>query len=96
MIEYVPDSFKTIVKSASGKKIISKVIKKQILEGKFMDTTNNQFQVLSVLLGLDQAECRHNMSNYESFMNSVEWKMSIRAFIAHLTNAEKNHLNKNH
>jgi|AntRauTorckE6833_2_1112554.scaffolds.fasta_scaffold94154_1 hypothetical protein len=61
-----------------------------------MDTTNNQFQVLSVLLGLDQTECRHNMSNYDSFMNSFQWKMSIRAFIAHLRNAENNYLNEDY
>lgn len=60
-----------------------------------METTINQFQTLSKLGGLDQAECRNAMSNYDIFMNKLQLKVPVRILIAHLVNAEKNHLNEN-
>lgn len=57
-----------------------------------MDTSNNQYQVLSTLVDLDTDECRQVMSDYDSFMNRFQWKISMRTFVVHFRNAKKNHL----
>jgi len=56
-----------------------------------MDTSNNQYQALSQLAELDAGECRQVMSDYDRFMNRIQWKISMRTFIVHFRNAQKNY-----
>jgi hypothetical protein len=60
-----------------------------------MGTTNNLYQVLSTLKGIDPQECRGLMSDYDSFINRIESKINIQTFIAHFRNAEKSYLKRN-
>ena len=57
-----------------------------------MNPSNNLHQVLSTLDGIDPDKCRGLMSNYDSFINRIQHKISIQTFIAHYRSAEKNYL----
>jgi len=56
-----------------------------------MSTMNNQYQALSTLEGIDPADCRKVMSNYDSFMNRVQRKVIMQPFIKHIRSAEKSY-----
>ena len=56
-----------------------------------MSTTNNQYQALSTLEGIDPTDCRKVMSNYDSFMNRVQRKIIMQPFINHIKSAEKSY-----
>jgi hypothetical protein len=56
-----------------------------------MDTTINQFQVLSALKGVDAKEGRKMVLDYDNFLAKVKRKIFIQSFIVHYESAEKSH-----
>jgi hypothetical protein len=58
---------------------------------KLMETTINQYQILSNLQGIDPAECRKSMSNYDSFMNGIQQKVHIQKLLIYCRNAENSY-----
>jgi len=54
-----------------------------------MDTTINQYQVLSALKGVDANEGRKMVLDYDSFLARVKRKIFIQSFIVHFESAEK-------
>jgi hypothetical protein len=55
---------------------------------------NNQYQIYSSLEGIDPAECRKTMLDFDSFVDRVQHKIFIQTFIVHCRNAKKSYLRK--
>jgi hypothetical protein len=58
-------------------------------------TNNNIYRVLLTLNGVEPAECRKSMVDYDNFMNGIHQKLFIQTFIVHYRNAEKCYLKGN-
>jgi hypothetical protein len=56
-----------------------------------MNGTNNQYQIFSLLDGIDPAECRKSMLDFDSFVAKVERRLFIQTFIVHCRNAKKSY-----
>jgi len=56
-----------------------------------MNTTINQYQVLSALDGLDAKEGRKTVLDYDNFLKRVKRKIFIQSFIVHYEAAETSH-----
>ncbi|NBC65654.1 MAG: hypothetical protein GVY07_08400 [Bacteroidetes bacterium] len=56
-----------------------------------MDTTINQYQILSALKGIDATESRKTVLDYDNFLKRVQRKIFTQSFIVHYENAEKCH-----
>ncbi|TVR28761.1 MAG: hypothetical protein EA390_11190 [Balneolaceae bacterium] len=59
-----------------------------------MNRTNNQYQILSQLEGIDSHECRKSMLDFDSFVDRVQHKIFIQTFIVHCRNAKKSYMRK--
>jgi hypothetical protein len=57
-----------------------------------MNRTNNQYQILSQLEGIDSYECRKTMLDFDSFVDKVQHKVFIQTFIVHSRNAKKSYM----
>lgn len=58
-------------------------------------TIDNLYQVLSTLDGIEPAQCRKNMLDYDEFMNEIQRKIFIQTFIVQYRNAQKCYLKEN-
>jgi len=58
-------------------------------------TIDNLYRVLSDLDGIEPAQCRENMLDYDEFMNEIQHKIFIQTFIVQYRNAEKCYMKEN-
>lgn len=60
-----------------------------------MDQTNTLNQVLTALVGIDSHACREVMSDYDIFIDKIQHKIHVQAFIDQYREAEVSYLKGN-